>query len=79
MSAKRHRHEFHALSWTFGEYERQDVHVHSCWRDVFGDGCDRVLVGKGRSCSGVAGDHWRETLTAGSAEVGARAALGEET
>lgn len=58
MSAKRHTHEFTALYWCFGPHGRQDVHVHSC----FDEGCDRVLVGKGRVCSGKPEDHHRETL-----------------
>lgn len=58
LNVKRHPHEFTALWWHFGPYGRQDVHVHSC----FTEGCDRVLVGAGRSCSGSGKDHHRETL-----------------
>lgn len=59
MSAKRHRHIFHALYWHFGPYGRQDVHVHPCWDDD----CDRVVIGAGRKCSGGAETHHRETLS----------------
>lgn len=61
MGAKRHRHEFTALSWHFGAFGDQTVHVHSC----FTDDCDRVLIGPGRNCSGNAADHRRETLSEG--------------
>lgn len=59
MSA-RHRHEFSALYYHFGPYGDQAVHVHPC----FTNGCDRVLIGDARRCSGEPGDHRRKTLTA---------------
>lgn len=55
---RRHTHEFTALWWHFGPYGRQDVHVHGC----FTEGCDRVLIGEQRECSGSMSDHHRETL-----------------
>ncbi len=62
MSARKcvcRRHVFHALSHVLGPYGRQDVHVHPCHTE----GCDRVLLGEGRTCKGKGGRHWRATLT----------------
>lgn len=56
--AKAHKHVFTALWWHFGRYGDQGVHVHSC----FTDDCDRVLIGKGRTCDGKAESHHRKTL-----------------
>ena len=56
--AKRHRHTFTALSYHFGPYGRQDVHVHPC----FDEDCSRVIIGEGRVCGGERTNHWRETL-----------------
>jgi hypothetical protein len=53
---KPHRHVFGSLWSHLGPHGRQDVHVHSC----FTQGCDRVLVGAGRNCSGNVADHHRE-------------------
>jgi len=55
---KRHKHQFAAIWWHFGQYGRQDVHVHSCCAED----CDRVLVGAGRDCDPEDCDHHRETL-----------------
>ncbi len=57
---KRHKHEFTALSWNFGPYGDQDVHVHSC----FTEGCYRALIGEGRFCGGPDTPHRRTTLDA---------------
>lgn len=53
-----HEHVYTALFWHFGPYGNQKVHVHSC----FEEGCDHVLIGDGRKCSGKATDHHRDTL-----------------
>lgn len=58
VSVKHHEHTFTALYWHLGPYGRQDVHVHSC----FDEDCHRVLIGSGRRCDGVEGEHWRATL-----------------
>lgn len=62
--AKRHKHAFAALFFTFGQYGRQDVHVHPCIHGESGD-CARALIGHGRRCDGDPANHWRETLDGG--------------
>lgn len=61
---KRHEHWFALLTWNFGEFGRQDVHVHPClWEDAEGEmPCNRVVIGPGRKCDGDTETHWRETL-----------------
>ena len=72
MSAKRHKHEFTALYWHFGQFGRQNVHVHSC----FDIDCDRVMIGQTRTCEiNREQFHWRETLSAAPQSQ----AKGEET
>jgi hypothetical protein len=58
MTSKHHKHQFGSIWWHFGQYGRQDVHIHSC----FDFDCDRVLVGEGRDCDGPGQPHHRETL-----------------
>jgi hypothetical protein len=58
VSAKKHKHTFTALWSHFGQFGRQDIHVHGC----FDYDCDRVVIGKGRECDGKPGSHHRETL-----------------
>ena len=67
--ARKHRHEFSAIGWTFGPFGRQDVHVHSCYAGCWTgalpeDACQRVLIAPGRECDGEPASHHRETLTA---------------
>lgn len=51
-----HEHEFHALHWHFGQYGRQDVHMHPC-------DCGTELVGEGRECGGPKTKHVAKKLT----------------
>lgn len=72
-----HKHWFHAIWCHFGQFGPQDVHYHPCVNDEPGE-CHRVVVGKGRECSGEPGDHERMTLTEDGPRKRARAALAEE-
>ena len=78
-STKMHKHWFHAISWHFGAYGDQTVHVHSCCGDAdeieaaIMDGtdarlpqtdCDWALIGVGRSCGGNKTRHWTQSLEA---------------
>lgn len=54
-----HQHDFHALSWNFGKYGRQDVHLHPCERPS----CHYELVGLGRECDGDTSTHVPKTLS----------------
>lgn len=49
-------HDFHVLYWHFGQYGRQDVHLHPC-------PCGAELVGPGRDCDGNGRTHKAKTLT----------------
>ena len=53
----RTKHEYTGLWFHFGQYGRQDVHVHSCFA------CwDGALIGIGHDCGGSKTRHWQENL-----------------
>lgn len=58
----KHVHDFHALWWNFGQYGRQDVHLHPC----HAESCEVELVGAGYDCGGKGTPHTPKTLTSRS-------------
>ncbi len=58
MTSKRHRHQFHLLTFRFGPVRKDDVHYHPCWDHE----CSRVLIGLSRWCIQKKFEHQRETL-----------------
>jgi hypothetical protein len=59
-------HAPHGMSWCFGPYGPQDVHVHSCIADEHGANeaspCDVVWIGLGRTCEGGMDRHQQANL-----------------
>ena len=64
MSSCRHLEGFTTLYFHLGPHGDQDVHLHQC----FTEGCDRVIVGDGRTCD-PSGPHRRAWMGAPSLDA----------
>ena len=56
---KKHKHEYSGLWWHFGQYGRQDVHIHSCWTLR----CNAAVIGETPSCKGPKQPHVYTSLS----------------